>query len=99
MASIISTKPVVKKKSQPSRKGKKAWRKNVDIKDVEKALEGIRTEERIIGFVFFDDNVIFFFFFFFKKICYNFEYRGRLRDLPDEKIFTIDTTCDADSQY
>ncbi|THU84565.1 P60-like protein [Dendrothele bispora CBS 962.96] len=33
--------------SQPSRKGKKAWRKNVDIQDVEKGLEEMREEERI----------------------------------------------------
>lgn len=34
---------------QASRKGKKAWRKNVDIGDVEEALEGMRAEERVIG--------------------------------------------------
>lgn len=38
-----------KKSQQPSRKGKKAWRKNVDIKDVEEALEGRREEERLFG--------------------------------------------------
>ncbi|KAI9199481.1 ribosome biogenesis protein Nop53/GLTSCR2 [Polychytrium aggregatum] len=38
-----------KKMSQPSRKGKKAWRKNVDIKDVEEQLEELRSEERISG--------------------------------------------------
>ena len=30
---------------QPSRKGKKAWRKNVDITDVEERLEERRKEE------------------------------------------------------
>ncbi|THU76303.1 Nop53-domain-containing protein [Dendrothele bispora CBS 962.96] len=35
--------------SQPSRKGKKAWRKNVDIQDVEKGLEEMREEERVFG--------------------------------------------------
>ncbi|EMD36938.1 hypothetical protein CERSUDRAFT_114850 [Gelatoporia subvermispora B] len=35
--------------TQSSRKGKKAWRKNIDIDDVEEALEGLRTEERITG--------------------------------------------------
>ncbi|PFH47610.1 hypothetical protein AMATHDRAFT_67487 [Amanita thiersii Skay4041] len=34
---------------QASRKGKKSWRKNVDIEDVEEALEGLRTEERETG--------------------------------------------------
>lgn len=37
--------------SQPSRKGKKAWRKHVDIGDVEKGLEELRTEERVTGCV------------------------------------------------
>ncbi|KAF9006987.1 ribosome biogenesis protein Nop53/GLTSCR2 [Cyathus striatus] len=35
--------------NQSSRKGKKAWRKNVDIQDVEQGLEDIRTEERVTG--------------------------------------------------
>ena len=35
--------------SQPSRKGKRAWRKNVDIDEVEERLEGLREEERILG--------------------------------------------------
>ncbi|CAG8638793.1 2376_t:CDS:2, partial [Ambispora gerdemannii] len=35
--------------TQPSRKGKKAWRKNVDITQVEQTLEEIRSEERTIG--------------------------------------------------
>ncbi|CAL1709723.1 unnamed protein product [Somion occarium] len=36
-------------RNQSSRKGKRAWRKNVDIDDVEEVLEEIRTEERITG--------------------------------------------------
>ncbi|KAG8806670.1 hypothetical protein FRC17_004873 [Serendipita sp. 399] len=35
--------------SQSSRKGKRAWRKNVDITQVEEGLEELREEERIIG--------------------------------------------------
>ena len=35
--------------NQSSRKGKKAWRKNVDIEDVEEKLEGLREEERTFG--------------------------------------------------
>ncbi|KAG8921290.1 hypothetical protein FRC03_002639 [Tulasnella sp. 419] len=35
--------------SQPSRKGKKAWRKNVDLTDLEKGLESIREDERVLG--------------------------------------------------
>lgn len=30
--------------SQPSRKGKKAWRKNVDVSEVEKGLEQLNEE-------------------------------------------------------
>ncbi|RUS17428.1 ribosome biogenesis protein Nop53/GLTSCR2 [Endogone sp. FLAS-F59071] len=38
-----------KKKSQPSRKGKKAWRKNVDITDLEEDIEEKKAEERLGG--------------------------------------------------
>lgn len=31
--------------NQPSRKGKKAWRKNVDISEVQKGLQQLRDEE------------------------------------------------------
>ena len=36
--------------NQSSRKGKKAWRKNVDIAEVEQGLEGLRQEERVTGY-------------------------------------------------
>lgn len=36
--------------SQPSRKGKKAWRKNVDVSEIQQGLENAR-EEVIKGFV------------------------------------------------
>lgn len=36
------------KKVQPSRKGKKAWRKNVDISDVIEGQEELRAIERIV---------------------------------------------------
>ncbi|KLO16544.1 P60-like protein [Schizopora paradoxa] len=35
--------------SQPSRKGKKAWRKNVDIVEIEDGMEQLRDEERVTG--------------------------------------------------
>jgi len=35
--------------SQDTRKGKKAWRKNIDIDHVEEGLETIRSEERVLG--------------------------------------------------
>lgn len=31
--------------SQPSRKGKKAWRKNVDITEVQEGLQSLKDEE------------------------------------------------------
>lgn len=34
---------------QPSRKGKKAWRKNVDVSDIQEGLEEVR-EEVIKGY-------------------------------------------------
>ena len=36
---------------QSSRKGKKAWRKNIDITPEESALEQAREEERATGYV------------------------------------------------
>lgn len=38
---------------QRSRKGKKSWRKNIDIEDVEKGLEAAKDKQRLIG----DDNL------------------------------------------
>ncbi|KAF8551848.1 P60-like protein [Imleria badia] len=35
--------------SQSSRKGKRAWRKNIDIQPVEEGLESLRAEERVVG--------------------------------------------------
>ncbi|KAK9454159.1 ribosome biogenesis protein Nop53/GLTSCR2 [Dipodascopsis uninucleata] len=39
----------VKKPVQPSRKGKRAWRKNIDIQEVEDGLEQLREEKRLLG--------------------------------------------------
>jgi nucleolar protein 53 len=36
-------------RSQSSRKGKRAWRKNVDLDEVEEGLENFRAEERVLG--------------------------------------------------
>ncbi|OAX36471.1 P60-like protein [Rhizopogon vinicolor AM-OR11-026] len=35
--------------AQSTRKGKRAWRKNIDILPVEQGLESLRSEERVIG--------------------------------------------------
>jgi nucleolar protein 53 len=40
-------------RTQSSRKGKRAWRKNVDITELEEGLEELREEERILGYVLF----------------------------------------------
>ena len=45
MAPTTATK--TKKPAQPSRKGKKAWRKNTDVGDVEEQLDELRNEERL----------------------------------------------------
>ncbi|CCG21261.1 Nop53 protein [Candida orthopsilosis Co 90-125] len=47
-----------KTRKQPSRKGKKAWRKNVDIEDLETKLQEVRDEEIIKGPSPQDDFVI-----------------------------------------
>ncbi|KAI0943675.1 hypothetical protein AcW1_002776 [Taiwanofungus camphoratus] len=36
-------------RNQGSRKGKRAWRKNVDIEEIEEGMEGLRAEERVTG--------------------------------------------------
>lgn len=36
-------------KSQPSRKGKKAWRKNIDIDEIHEGLDKARDFEREFG--------------------------------------------------
>ncbi|KAK7204657.1 ribosome biogenesis protein Nop53/GLTSCR2 [Myxozyma melibiosi] len=38
-----------KLRAQPSRKGKKAWRKNVDVSEVEQGLEDVREEKILVG--------------------------------------------------
>ncbi|KAF5372580.1 hypothetical protein D9758_005148 [Tetrapyrgos nigripes] len=67
--------------SQPSRKGKKAWRKNVDIQDVEKGLEGMREEERVLG-----TSV--------QKLSDNALFQIDTEKVPDGQLFQIDTQGD-----
>ncbi|KAK9488522.1 ribosome biogenesis protein Nop53/GLTSCR2 [Lipomyces starkeyi] len=38
-----------KQLSQPSRKGRKAWRKNVDVSDIQEGLEKVREEKILVG--------------------------------------------------
>ena len=50
---LASTVGAPSQHTQSSRKGKKAWRKNVNVEDVEEGLEEVRVEERVIGWVTF----------------------------------------------
>jgi nucleolar protein 53 len=72
--------------NQSSRKGKKAWRKNVDIEDLEDKLEGLRDEERTFGCVFYLST-------FFRPssnvIC-----RLALQKKTDSELFIVDTKGD-----
>ena len=43
-ANMIVDKGAPKQHNQPSRKGKKAWRKNVDIEEVENGIDEVREE-------------------------------------------------------
>ncbi|KND03229.1 uncharacterized protein SPPG_02283 [Spizellomyces punctatus DAOM BR117] len=45
----VETSTTTKKAAKPSRKGKKAWRKNVDVTEVEEQLHELRSEERLGG--------------------------------------------------
>jgi hypothetical protein len=38
------------KKFQPSRKNKRSWRKNIDIVQVEKTVEHLAEQERLLGY-------------------------------------------------
>jgi nucleolar protein 53 len=71
--------------NQSSRKGKKAWRKNVDIEDLEEKIEGLREEERTLGCEHLShithpsSNVI---------------YRVPLQKKTDSELFLVDTKGD-----
>ncbi|ORX58041.1 P60-like protein [Hesseltinella vesiculosa] len=45
----VKEKQDVPVKKQTSRKGKKAWRKNIDVEEMETGLEALRSEERVRG--------------------------------------------------
>ncbi|KAK9474236.1 ribosome biogenesis protein Nop53/GLTSCR2 [Dipodascopsis tothii] len=47
MASVSTGAP--RQASQSSRKGKRAWRKNVDISDIQQGLEAVEEEKRVLG--------------------------------------------------
>lgn len=70
--------------TQSSRKGKRAWRKNVDIAAVEEGLEELREEERLIGSVHLITG--------FLKLTLVLS--GPLHTKTDEQLFTVDVTGD-----
>lgn len=70
--------------NQSSRKGKKAWRKNVDIEDLEEKLESLREEERTLGCVFFSP-----------RHSYSQVYHSStLQKKTDSELFVVDTKGD-----
>jgi hypothetical protein len=71
--------------NQPSRKGKRAWRKNVDIEDLERKLDGLREEERAFGCGFLAT--------FFQTRIIN-TYRSTLQQRTDSELFIVDTKGD-----
>ena len=73
--------------NQSSRKGKKAWRKNVDIEDLEDKLEGLREEERTFGCVLYLST-------FFLRPSSNVICRLALQKKTDSQLFIVDTKGD-----
>jgi len=76
---------------QSSRKGKRAWRKNIDIQDVEKGMESLRTEERVLGC----DLMCLY-------ICVRCNLAvisSILQKRPDDQLFVIDTKGDEEGEY
>jgi len=71
--------------NQSSRKGKKAWRKNVDIEDLEVKLDGLREEERTFGCVFYPSTF---------RASSNVICRLALQKKTDSELFIVDTKGD-----
>ena len=79
--------------NQSSRKGKKAWRKNVDIGEVEQGLEGLRQEERVTGYSILLFNS-------FLPISSDLKlYSTILQKIKDSDLFTVDLTGDDQGAY
>lgn len=77
-------------RSQGTRKGKRAWRKNVDLDEVEQGLEEVREEERQFGYVYasvyYNDST--------NIIC-----RSALHKKKDEDLFVVDTAGDDTGRF
>jgi len=76
---------------QSSRKGKRAWRKNIDIQDVEKGMESLRTEERVLGC----DPICL----YICVRCNLVVFSSILQKQPDDQLFVIDTKGDEEGEY
>ena len=80
--------------SQPSRKGKRSWRKNINIGDVEEGLEELRTEERVTGCVVSVLTVH-----LHRLTGGKYHSRSALHKKKDDELFTIDVTGDDKSEH
>ncbi|OLL22936.1 hypothetical protein NEOLI_005303 [Neolecta irregularis DAH-3] len=68
-------------KKQPSRKGKKAWRKHIDLEQIEFGIEEIR-QEIILGYIYI------------LEISFTEDIRGVINEKPNEQLFAIDVCGD-----
>ncbi|KAL0569997.1 hypothetical protein V5O48_011965 [Marasmius crinis-equi] len=73
-------------RSQSSRKGKRAWRKNVDLDEVEEGLEEIRSEERVHGYASMSSLSL--------RGSLTRTFRSALHKLADNELFYVDTEAD-----
>jgi hypothetical protein len=85
-------------RSQPSRKGKKSWRKNVDLAEVEAGLEELREEERVIGSVHSPLCLFHQIYIIGINSCLRCCFSGPVHKKADEELFTIDLIGDAQSK-
>lgn len=76
---------------QPSRKGKKAWRKNVDVTEVQEGLRQLKDEE-IKGYVF----ILSFFYLGLLQDHLLISYSGLVSEKPSDELFILDTTGNED---
>lgn len=77
---------------QSSRKGKRAWRKNIDIQDVEKGMESLRTEERVLGCDLMRLCIV-------CVVTSGVVFSSILQKQPDDQLFVIDTKGDEEREY
>ena len=74
-------------RNQASRKGKKAWRKNVDIDVVEEGLEEIREEERVVGYALHVSPI-------WEKTQHGLSFRTAVQKQTNDQLFFVDQKGD-----